>query len=177
MQNALWYKLLGYKLLGYKLLLLAAALIAFGWAKAADAQKRNMPYYGSIAASAALMRTGPGRNFPAKWRYQRAGLPVKIIDTYKDWRKVEDPDGEQGWMLGNLLSNKAAGIVTGRVVDMLKEPHYGARVVWRAGRGVVGRLSRCGHGWCLFDVRGRTGYIEANRVWGSGAEATTLNAI
>ncbi len=149
---------------------LAAALLVLGWAGAADAQKRKPPYYASISASAALMRTGPGRNFPAKWRYQRAGLPVKIIDIYKDWRKVEDPDGERGWILGNLLSDKATGIVTGAVADMLREPRFGAPVVWRAAPGVVGRLSNCGHGWCLFDVRGRTGYIEANRVWGAGAD-------
>lgn len=147
----------------------AALLLAAMHSGSAAAQPRKYPYFASISASAALMRTGPGRNFPAKWRYQRADLPVRIIDSYKDWRKVEDPDGEQGWMLGRLLSDTQTGIVTGTIADMRQAPRFGAPLSWRAAVGVVGRLSKCADGWCLFDVRGRRGYVEANRVWGSGA--------
>lgn len=132
----------------------------------ADAQNRKMPYYGSIAASKARMRTGPGRNFPASWLYQRADLPVKIIDKHKEWRKVEDPDGTQGWMQGNLLSETRTGVVMGTNADMLDAPRFSAKLLWRAAPGVVGRISKCARGWCWFDVRGRAGYVEANRLWG-----------
>ena len=42
---------------------------------AAHAQKK-VPYWSSINAGKARMRTGPGQQFPASWMYQRAGLPV-----------------------------------------------------------------------------------------------------
>ncbi|MBQ0770948.1 MAG: hypothetical protein KBT59_03815, partial [Sphingomonadales bacterium] len=32
--------------------------------------------------------------------------------------------------------------------------------------GVVGSLTQCEKGWCLFDVTGRQGYISIEDVWG-----------
>lgn len=132
----------------------------------AAAQKRKVPYYASIAASKARMRTGPGREYPASWLYQRADLPIKVIDIYRDWRKVEDPDGTQGWMQVNLLSDRRTAMVTGTEVEMLDSPRFNGRVEWRAAPGVVGRISKCSRGWCWFDVRGRAGYVEATHLWG-----------
>ncbi|RYG86526.1 MAG: hypothetical protein EON59_09760, partial [Alphaproteobacteria bacterium] len=37
----------------------------------------------------------------------------------------------------------------------------------RAAPGVVGRISKCGSGWCWFDVRGRGGYVEQSHFWGT----------
>lgn len=151
----------------------AGIILLLGWlgvatlhAGIADAQKRKVPYYASIAASKARMRTGPGREYPASWLYQRADLPVRVIDIYKEWRKVEDPDGTQGWMQANLLSEHRTGIVVGTVASMLESPRFNARVEWKAAPGVVGRISRCSRGWCWFDVHGRAGYVEANQLWG-----------
>ena len=31
---------------------------------------------------------------------------------------------------------------------------------------VVGSLTQCEKGWCLFDVTGRRGYISTDDVWG-----------
>lgn len=148
------------------LMLCAGALgLAALWASDAEAQ-RKPPYYASISASKARMRTGPGRNYPASWLYQRADLPIKVVDVYKDWRKIEDPDGTQGWMQVNLLSQTRTAMVTGTVIEMREAPRFAARVLWRAAPGVVGRISRCARGWCYFDVRGRAGYVEQSRIWG-----------
>lgn len=124
------------------------------------------PYWASISAGKAMLRTGPGRQFPASWRYQRPNLPVKVIETYPNWRKIEDPDGTQGWMQANLLSSDRAGLVVGEVRPLREAPDAAARIVWRAEPGVVGKLSECRRGWCRLDVRGRIGYIEAAHIWG-----------
>lgn len=149
------------------MLLMTGVLALAGIAPdSAQSQTRKAPYFASIAASKARMRTGPGRNFPASWLYQRADLPIKIVDSYKEWRKVEDPDGTQGWMQGNLLSETRTGIIMGSTADLLEAPRFNAVLLWRAAPGVVGRISKCARGWCWFDVRGRAGYVEANRLWG-----------
>lgn len=133
----------------------------------AMAQQRKAPYFASIAASKARMRTGPGRNYPANWLYRRADLPIKVVEIYNDWRKVEDPDGTQGWMQVALLSSTRTAMVVGSVVEMRNAPRFNSGVNWRAAPGVVGRISRCERGWCWFDVRGRGGYVEQNRIWGT----------
>ncbi len=150
-----------------------AAIAVLGTA-AADAQtakdKPKPPYFASIGAGKARMRSGPGRAFPATWLYVRADLPVRVIDVFKDWRKVEDPGGTQGWMLGALVSSTRTAIVQGSVIELRERPAFGARVVWRAEPGVVGRISQCARGWCRFDVKGQAGYAEASRLWGVTSE-------
>ncbi|RYD55494.1 MAG: hypothetical protein EOP60_06095 [Sphingomonadales bacterium] len=142
------------------------ALVALGMAIPALAQ-RKPPYFASIAAEKARMRTGPGRNYPASWLYQREDLPIKVIDIYGEWRKVEDPDGTQGWMQVNLLSDTRTAMVTGTVTEMRSAPNFNARINWRAAPGVVGRIRSCSGGWCWFDVRGRGGYVEQSHIWGT----------
>jgi SH3-like domain-containing protein len=146
------------------LCLSALALLAMS---ADDAwAQRKPPYFASIASGKARMRTGPGRNYPASWLYQREDLPIRVIDTYGEWRKIEDPDGTQGWMQVNMLSDTRTAMVMGRVTEMRAAPEFNARVNWRAAPGVVGRVSKCSHGWCWFDVRGRGGYVEQSHIWG-----------
>jgi SH3-like domain-containing protein len=112
------------------------------------------------------MRTGPGRNYPANWLYRRAGLPVRVIQTYPGWRKLRDPDGTEGWMMASLLSSTRTAIVRDGGIELRDMPNAGAHVAFHAASGVVGKLSRCGGGWCRFDVAGRAGFVEAGRLWG-----------
>jgi SH3-like domain-containing protein len=133
---------------------------------AALAQKKP-PYWASISAGKARMRTGPGQQFPASWLYQRVGLPVRVLEIYPNWRKIEDPDGTQGWMQANLLSDARTALVKkGGVRSLHEKPNGDARVLWRIEPGVVGRVSDCAQGWCRLDVLGRMGYIEAEDIWG-----------
>lgn len=131
------------------------------------AETRPVPYWASIAAGDALMRSGPGRNFPATWRYRRADLPVKVVQIHESWRKVREPDGTEGWMAAALLSIQRTAIVVGETRPMLAAPDGGARILWRVEPGVVGRIAHCAAGWCEFDVRGRAGYIRIEHIWGA----------
>ena len=67
---------------------------------------------------------------------------------------------------GCRLSDTRTGYVMGTEAQLLERPQFGARLLWRAAPGVVGRISKCARGWCWLDVRGRGGYVEVNRLWG-----------
>ena len=145
---------------------LVLGLTALGLTVPVEAQ-RKPPYFASIDAGKARMRTGPGRNYPASWLYVRKGLPIKVIDIYGDWRRIEDPDGTQGWMQVNLLSERRTAIVIGTIAELRSSADASAHVNWRAEPGVVGRVSKCSGGWCWFDVDGRGGYVEQSHIWGT----------
>jgi SH3-like domain-containing protein len=149
-------------------------MLAIVWVQSAVAQpKRETPYWASISAGKALMRTGPGKNYPAKWLYQRADLPVKVLEVYPSWRKVQDPDGETGWMLVNLLSDTRTALIRGQEPRPLREaPQAAARVMFRAEPGVVGRLSECANNWCRINVGGRRGFISTDHIWGTNPAET-----
>lgn len=142
------------------------AATALAGTAAVEAQTRKPPYHASIAASKARMRTGPGRNYPASWLYVRPDLPIRVVDIYRDWRKVEDPDGTQGWMQVGLLSDTRTAIVRNGITVLREQPSPSGRVAWRAAPGVVGRISRCARGWCYLDVKGRGGFVEQSQIWG-----------
>lgn len=149
----------------------ATILLATALSPAAEAQKeRKTPYWASISASEALMRTGPAKTYPAKWLYRRADLPIKVLEVYPSWRKVQDPDGETGWMLVNLLSDTRTGIVRGDAPRPLHQAaSAGSSVRYLAQPGVVGRLNTCSGEWCEFEVGGRRGHIMKSHVWGVDA--------
>lgn len=151
------------------LILAFAILLTLPLGRASDlAAQRATPYWASISADEAKMRTGPGRQFPSSWRYMRADLPVKIIQVHEDWRKIEDPDGTQGWMLKSLLSDTRTAIVLEAVRPIHVEANDNSRVAWRAEPGVVGRITRCTADWCQIDIRGRGGFIRTKYIWGAG---------
>jgi len=146
--------------------LLLGTVLAAG---AAEAQERKVPYWASIATGDALMRTGPERTYPATWRYRRRDLPVQVLQVYGNWRRIREQDGTEGWMLATLLSAQRTAVVTGDApAPMHAEPSSGSALNWRAEPGVVGKISRCEEGWCLFDVGGKSGFIPADRIWGVG---------
>src|SRR3954469_350702 len=148
--------------------MLAAALalgLTIGPAQAQD--ERATPYWASISAGKALMRTGPGRNYPATWLYTRADLPIRVIETYPNWRKVQDPEGEKGWMLQRLLSDaRTAMVKPGPARPLYDKPDVHSQLLFRAEAGVIGRISKCDGSWCRFDAQGRQAYIREDQLWG-----------
>ena len=147
--------------------LVLALLAAPSMAPAAGDGAHKPPYWASIGVGQARMRTGPARTYPASWLYRRADLPVRVVATFKEWRKVEDPDGTQGWMQGNLLRDTRTAVVRSTAsIAMLDRPAAGATLRWRAAPGVVGRVTQCGNGWCRLDVNGQAGFVETAGLWG-----------
>jgi SH3-like domain-containing protein len=153
------------------LLLLIGSLLAL--APAAAQAPRPVPYWASISSGRAMMRTGPGQNYPGTWLYVRPDLPIRVVEVYHDWRKVSDPDGATGWMLVRLLSDQRTAIVRrGEPRPLREAPDEASPVRFRAEAGVVGRVSRCAGGWCRFDVHGRGGYVRIDQIWGVDPDET-----
>jgi len=143
----------------------AAALIAVVGPAAAQSDP-ELPYWASINVDEARMRKGPSPDVPVTWEYRRKDLPVRVIARFETWRKIEDPDGTTGWMAARLLSRTRTAIVIGGIQAMRKDPSLSAAVSYRVEPGVVGRITDCKDGWCMFDVKGRKGWIQTDHIWG-----------
>jgi len=146
-------------------ILIAAVLMATVGPAAAQSDV-ELPYWASINVDEARMRKGPSPDVPVIWEYRRKDLPVKVVARFETWRKIEDPDGTQGWMAARLLSRTRTAIVVGEIRPMREDASASAAVAYRAEPGVVGRITDCKNGWCLFDVRGRKGWIQTDHIWG-----------
>ena len=146
-----------------------SALLIVAAASPAAAQDKQPPYWASIASGQAMTHTGPGRNYPNVWLYQRRDLPVRVIKKYENWRLIQDPDGAQGWMLVTMLSDRRTAMVKpGEPRAVRVGPYDNSKVAYQAEQGVVGRISKCGSGWCRIDIGSRRGYVREADVWGVG---------
>ena len=133
----------------------------------AAAQERQPPYWASIASGEAMMRTGPGKNYPGVWLYKRRDLPIRVVRTYPNWRMIEDPDGTRGWMLVSLLSDRRTAIVKpGEPRPIRERADPSSRVAYLAEAGAVGRIEQCDGGWCRITFGKREGHIRVSDVWG-----------
>ena len=144
-----------------------AAIAILIFATPALAQEKQPPYWASIASGQAMTHTGPGRNYPNVWLYQRRDLPVRVLKKYETWRQIEDPDGAQGWMLVTFLSDHRTAIVKpGAAREVRVSPNDTAKVAYKVEQGVVGRISKCASGWCRIDIGNHRGYIRTSDIWG-----------
>ena len=50
-------------------------------------------------------------NYPIKIKYIINNYPLKILDEYEEWRKVEDFTKNIGWIHKSLITGTRTGIV------------------------------------------------------------------
>jgi SH3-like domain-containing protein len=134
------------------------------------AQEKQPPYWASVASGEAMTHTGPGRNYPNVWLYQRRDLPVRVVKKYETWRLIQDPDGEQGWMLVTMLSDRRTAMVKpGDARPIRADRNDDAKIRYMAEAGVVGRIDKCkGDGWCRIEIGKKDGYVRTSDLWGVG---------
>ena len=139
----------------------------------ASAQDKVPPYWASIASGEAMVRTGPGRNYPGTWLYQRRDLPVRVVKVYSSWRLIEDPEGVRGWMLVSLLSDRRTALVKpGEPRAIHEKRDRASRVAYLAEPGVVGRIENCDGNWCHITIGKRAGWIGQSDIYGLGKVET-----
>ncbi len=148
---------------------LAAILVLPGIAypQAPGQDSLPIPRFVSLGASRVNARSGPGLEYPIRWVYERAGLPVKIVAEFGDaWRKIEDMDGDEAWVRANLISGRRTIIVTGKVHALRRSPDDNGRVILTAEPGVIGRLLECRPQWCWVEIDDSRGWMARSDFWG-----------
>ncbi|WP_374653315.1 SH3 domain-containing protein [Dongia sp.] len=139
-------------------------IMFFGTALAQD--KLPLPRFASLQSGEVNMRTGPGETYPILWTYQRAGLPVEIIEEFDIWRRIRDHDGVVGWVKSTLLVGKRHVLVRDSQRPLRESPEAGSRPVALVDPGVVLKVLECGGDWCRLEVQGHKGWMMKTEFWG-----------
>jgi SH3-like domain-containing protein len=141
------------------------AFAVFGGAAAAYAEA-TLPRFASLRHDTVHVRAGPSQDYPIRFTYQRQGLPVQILREYEHWRFVRDADGEEGWVHASGLRRQRTVLVTGSTRVLRAEPAEHGKPVARLENGVVAKLEKCERVWCRLSVKGYSGWVKQQEVWG-----------
>ncbi len=129
-----------------------------------------LPRFVSLRSSEVNVRVGPGSDYPIDWTYVRFGLPVEITQEFDNWRRIRDWQGNEGWVLWNLLSGDRSVVVLeiegGAPVDVHSERAADSSVVARLEAGVIATVDRCEDGWCRLTDPRLPGWVDQERLWG-----------
>lgn len=124
-----------------------------------------VPRFVTLRFDEAAGRAGPSRDHPILWMYQRAGLPVQIVEETVDWRRVQDPDGSLVWMHRRLLSGRRSVRAVGET-PLLARPDEESSQLATIEPDAILWLERCRSGWCRLEADGRRGWARASQFWG-----------
>ena len=134
----------------------------------------TLPRFASIRASKVHLRAGPGIRYPVDWIFVRRGQPVEITAEFKDWRKVRDWQGTEGWVHRSMLSGRRTVVIKGGIQPLRREAHQESPLTARVMEKEIGRVIKCEQNWCKLELGKIRGWMQKIHLWGT-YQAEKLN--
>lgn len=125
-----------------------------------------IPRFVSLKYSEVNARRGPSESHRIDWLYQRRGLPMRVTAEFEHWRRVEDAQGEGGWIHYSQLSGTRTVQVIADRVPLLSRPAPGAGEVAILEANVIAHIMECGLDWCRLSIDGTRGWARRDAFWG-----------
>jgi SH3-like domain-containing protein len=137
-------------------------------AKAARGAVTNLPLprFVSLKAAEGNVRRGPSLSHRIDWVFRHRDMPLLVTAEFGHWRRVEDAEGQGGWIYYSLLSGSRTVSVAVDRAELRMRPDAEAPVVAEAKTGVIGRLGECGPDWCRVAAGGTKGWVVKSALWG-----------
>lgn len=119
-----------------------------------------------LKSSKVNLRVGPGREYPICWVVLRSNLPVKMISEFGQWRKIQLPDGTQGWLHQSTISYKKTVCLLDDAV-MYRGASDKTTPIAMIEKGCVAKFLKCDGDWIKIDIHKTRGWVEKSKLWGN----------
>jgi len=129
-----------------------------------------LPRFVSLKTDEGNARRGPALDQRIDWVFVREDMPLQITAEYGHWRRVEDRDGEGGWVHYSLLSGTRTVIIDQDRLPLRTRPEEDGPEVALMEQNVVARLETCEVDWCRVSAGGYGGWAPKSALWGVGAD-------
>ncbi len=159
-----------YKNISMQIIIAFISIIIFSQICNAEIGKETgleIPRYISLKSNDANIRVGPSKNYPIEIKYVKKNYPLKVLEEYEDWRKVEDFQKNFGWIHKSLISGIRTGIVLSndnKTIKLLNT--LNGNVIGEIGSGNIVFLEKCKIDWCLVSFGDYRGWIDKKNIWG-----------
>ena len=126
-----------------------------------------LPRFVSVKSNKVNVRRGPNSTYQIDWVYTRSGVPLKVIAEYENWRRVEDFQGEGGWIHSRLLSGNRFVIFLKNRTLLKRKPNDRSPTLAVVQQGVIAKFINKTGLWSEVSVQGYSGWIPNKSVWGT----------
>lgn len=128
----------------------------------------QVPRFVSLKFGKVNGRTGPSRDHPIAWQYQRRSLPLLIVAETEMWRKVRDITGDESWVRKPALSGEKF-VLTIDSTPLHVKPQNTSRIAAQSQANAVLKLESCtDKGWCkVIADNGLKGWARRSALWGA----------
>ena len=146
--------------------------ILFSWVSVVEANERGtvtnlpIPRFVSMKVSEGFVRRGPSKLHRIDCVYKHRNTPLMVTGEYEHWRRVQDVDGQGGWMHFRLLSGTRTVVFKSEKSPVKRRNYEGADTVFFAEKGVIGNLDECNPNWCKVYVNKKKGWVLKSHIWG-----------
>lgn len=120
----------------------------------------------SIAGNQVNVRTGPSTKTEVAWELSE-GYPMKVTRKQGNWLKVQDFEGDLGWVYRPLTQKKAHHIVKAKTANMRSGPGTQHKKVGALEKYDLFKTLDKKNGWVKGKTSsGETGWISKKLLWG-----------
>jgi len=127
----------------------------------------EIPRYVSLKSNDANIRVGPSKNYPIEIKYVKKNYPLKVLEEYEEWRKVEDFNKNIGWIHKSLITGTRTGIVLSNDNSSIKLLNtLEGNVIGEIGEKNIIFLNKCKIDWCLVSSGNFQGWMNKKHIWG-----------
>ena len=123
------------------------------------------PKFLSLKNQKVNVRYGPGFNFPIKFIYVKKYLPVQVIDSKENFRRIIDHKKNSGWIHVTQL-RKANSIIVLEDKIVFKRNSKFSEPIIKVKKGRMVLVEKCLESWCNVKTDKYNGWLENDKVWG-----------
>jgi len=142
------------------LILLLIFFYSISYSQAAD------EYFRTLRNDEVNLRQGPSFEYPIKIIYKKKFLPILVLDSSDNFRKVRDHENNTGWVHVSQLSKKKAAIVISDSEILFKSSTIFSNPVAILKKGRFVKIKKCKESWCKIETNNYKGWIKKNSLWG-----------
>jgi len=120
----------------------------------------------SLKKNEVNVREGPSKEYPIKFVYKKKFLPVQIIDSWENWKKIRDFKDNSGWIHVALLSGKKTAINKIKNSVIFSSNTIYSKPLARVDEGRLLFIKKCKIRWCKVKSGKYVGWIKKKVLWG-----------
>ena len=123
-------------------------------------------YFLTLRYNEANVRQGPSVDHPIKFIIKKKYLPVKIIDSYDNFKKIIDINNNSGWIHRSQLFKKKSAINIKNNLLIFSQPKIYSKPIAKLEKGRLVLIKKCKENWCKVNTDNFLGWIKKENLWG-----------